>query len=185
MITWFKVWLPLAVVTTALIGVMNLVVQQDLRQSANDPQIQIAQDAAAVLGQGQSPNLFGKVDIAKSLASYVVVYDAAGQPVAGTGFLNDQLPTLPAGVFDFAQTHVDDRLTWQPKPGVRSAIVVVHFSGQQQGFVMAGRSLREVEIRESNLNAETSLGWIATLIASSLLTLLLEKLYGRRTSRAS
>ena len=38
----------------------------------------------------------------------------------------------------------EDRLTWQPEPGVRSATVVVHYQGAQAGFVMAGRSLREV-----------------------------------------
>jgi hypothetical protein len=45
-------WLPLAALTTALCGLVYLAVQQALRQAANDPQIQMAEDAAYILSQG-------------------------------------------------------------------------------------------------------------------------------------
>ncbi len=34
-------------------------------------------------------------------------------------------------------------------PGVRNAVVVVRYGGEHPGFVLAGRSLREVEQRVS------------------------------------
>ncbi len=42
-----KAWLPIAVVTIGLCGLAYLTVQQSLRQGANDPQIQMADDTAA------------------------------------------------------------------------------------------------------------------------------------------
>jgi hypothetical protein len=42
-----RAWLPIAVVTAAFCGLAYLTVQQSLRQGANDPQIQMAEDAAA------------------------------------------------------------------------------------------------------------------------------------------
>jgi hypothetical protein len=45
-------WLPIVVVITALSGLVYVAVQQALRQDANDPQIQMAQDAAETLARG-------------------------------------------------------------------------------------------------------------------------------------
>jgi hypothetical protein len=43
----FLRWLPLAVAITILAGLVYATVQQSLRQGANDPQIQLAEDTAA------------------------------------------------------------------------------------------------------------------------------------------
>jgi len=45
-----KAWVPLAVVATVMAGMVYGVAQQVLRQSANDPQIQLAGDVADALG---------------------------------------------------------------------------------------------------------------------------------------
>ena len=62
-----------------------------------------------------------------------------------------------------------DRVTWQPEAGVRMATVVVSFD---HGFVMAGRSLTEVEKRESQVESLSGLAllgiWVATLILITL-----------------
>jgi len=49
-----KHWLLIAIVVTGLIGLVYVAVQQDLRQGANDPQIQMAEDTAAKFANGQS-----------------------------------------------------------------------------------------------------------------------------------
>ncbi len=46
-----KHWLPLALVIVAMSGLVYLAVQQALRLSANSPQVQMAEDAAAALRQ--------------------------------------------------------------------------------------------------------------------------------------
>jgi hypothetical protein len=93
------------------------------------------------------------------------MYDQAGKPVAGSGELNGKLPTLPEGVFKYAKNKGEDRITWQPEKGIRSAIVVVSYNSPnaQGGFVMAGRSLREVEKREHQLTVRVALLWIISL----------------------
>ncbi len=138
-------------------------VQQDYRQSANDPQIQIAEDAAASLDGGgafQSVILPTRIDIATSLSVFTTVFNDAGQPIGSSGYLNGEMPTLPSGVFNYVRSHGEDRFTWQPEKGVRDAVVVTKYSG---GFVLAGRSLREVEKRESALLAEVFVGWLISV----------------------
>lgn len=70
----------MAVIVTGFSGLIYTAVQQDLRQSANDPQIQMAEDTATKLAAGQQvQNVVPaeKVDIATSLAPYIIVFDAS------------------------------------------------------------------------------------------------------------
>lgn len=147
-------WLPLAAALVAMTGLVYLTVQQSLRSGANDPQIQMAGDVAAQLAGGADPvSLLGtaKVDLATSLSPYTIVFDEAGHPLASTGVLNGSVPVPPAGVLRAARDHRNE-LTWQPRSGVRSAIVVEPFSaGSRSGTVLVGRSLTEVEKRENFL----------------------------------
>ncbi len=162
-------WIPLAVVITALCGLVFLAVQQELRQSANDPQIQIAGDAAAALENGAAAESIvpsEKVAIERSLSPFVMVFNDGGEVIGSSALLHGQIPQLPAGVLDYVRSHGEDRVTWQPEPGVRIAAVIVRHAGAQPGFVLAGRSLREVEVREDNVQLEATAAWIVTMAAS-------------------
>jgi hypothetical protein len=168
-------WLPLACIITALCGLVYLVAQQALRQEANDPQIQMAEDAADILSAGgtvESLLPVGQIDMSRSIAPFVVVFDESGTPVASSALLHGEIPNLPAGVFDYVRKNGEDRITWQPEPNVRMAIVVVNTSGSQAGFIMAGRSLREVEIRVDQLSKITGIVWLLTILASLVLLVL-------------
>lgn len=79
---------------------------------------------------------------------------------------------MPQGVLDSAQQHGQNRVTWQPEPRVRSAAVTVPFGGAQPGYVLAGRSLREVEQREDNLLLLALLGGLITLGATLVATVI-------------
>lgn len=170
--------LPLAAVITALCLLIYAAVQQSIRSAANDPQIQLAEDAARALAAGTRPEslrvLFagGTVDIEESLAPFVIVYDERGTPVSGTGELNGHLPTPPAGVLAFAREHGEERVTWQPTLRARIASVIRHVSSPEGGFVLAGRSLREIEIRESAIRSWCFQGWFATLVTGFVVILL-------------
>src|SRR4051812_9606841 len=101
--TILKYWLVMAVMITGLVGLCYGAVQQDLRQSANDPQIQMAEDIATKLTDGQSLQSVvpaEKVDIAKSLAPYIIIFDGTGKPIASSAQLDGQIPTLPPGIPD-------------------------------------------------------------------------------------
>lgn len=170
-ISTFVNWLPLGVAITVLAGTVYLVEQQNLRIGANDPQIQIAEDTAAELADGKQPQSFDsavKVDLSSSLAPFIILYDNSGRPQVSSVQLEGKIPTVPAGVFTDAQAKGELRFTWQPKAWIRNAVVIKHYNGTQSGFVLAGRSLREVEKREDALLLDVSLGLAAALILSFL-----------------
>ncbi len=169
--TMVRHWLPLALVITAMCGLVYLVAQQTLRIGANDPQIQIAEDAANALARGASAQAVlptNPVDVASSLAPFVVILNASKEPMATSGLLHGQTPTLPAGVLDAAKAQIENRVTWQPEPGVRIALVVVSYAGANPGFVVAGRSLREIEKRIDLLGLIVGAAWLATMSASGI-----------------
>jgi hypothetical protein len=160
-----KTWLPFAVVTTAFCLLVYATVQQVYRQNANDPQIQMAEDAAFALDDGAMVGQIvptQKVDVSRSLAPFYLIFDATQKPVGLSGILNGDMPQLPDGVLDYAEQNGEHRLAWEPQSGVRIAAVIVPY---KDGFVLAGRSLREVELRESQLATFTRLTWILALAA--------------------
>ena len=165
----FLYWLPVALCTSILSGLVYGTVQQNYRQSANDPQIQMAEDAAVQLQEGAQPQSVvgsSKIEMSRSLAPFMIVYDASGQVTASSAQLFGSTPDLPPGVFDSVRTEGEDRLTWQPQEGVRVAAVVTQFGGTNPGFVLAGRSLREVEVREDRLTLMVGLAWLAALVST-------------------
>ncbi len=139
---------------------MYVAVQESERQAANDPQIQMAEDAASALNAGETLGAVvpgERIDVLKSLAPFIEVFDNAGKPVISSGYLNNVMPTLSSGVFDYVRNRGENRFTWQPESGVRDAAVMTRFNS---GFVLVARSLREVEKRESRLLLEVFAGWV-------------------------
>jgi len=158
-------FVPLAVLATGLSGTLYVVAQQGLRSGADSPQLALAEDAARALDGGAAPSAVtgpATVDVASSLSPFVVVYDAGGRPLASSGQLDGSAPVPPLGVLDHAAPGAPNRVTWQPRDGVRIASVTARWSG---GTVLAGRSLREVERLEDQALRLVALGWAATLVA--------------------
>jgi hypothetical protein len=171
-----KKWFPFAFLAIALCFLVYLTEQQNLRQNANDPQIQMAEDTAAAVNAGREPQLLvpqGSVNIESSLMPYLVIYNASGTPVAGNGLLTGVLPLLPSGIFNYVQQKGEDRITWQPRSDVRSAIVVVQTNNENAKFIVAGRSLREVEIRIDRLTAITGTVLLFSLLGTLILAFFL------------
>jgi hypothetical protein len=161
-------WLPLTVTIVLVCGIVYLTAQQVLRQDANDPQVQLAEDTAAALLAGRLADLVlppGKVDVAASLAPWVIVFDDAGRIVASSAEFGS-LPLPPSGVLEAARRDGQTRVTWQPRPGVRAATVVQRYGGSRPGFVMAGRSLRESEARSEKLLVLIAAAGVAALVVS-------------------
>ncbi len=165
----FFSWLPLGIAVTGLCIGLYAVGQQNYRQNANDPQIQLAEDGAAALGRGAAPADIvprgQSIDIAKSLASFVAVYDEQGLPLESTGVLDGAPPKPSKDLFTnwkfWSHGH-----TWQPAPDVRIALVIVHVPSG--GYVAAGRNMREVEGRIMSLGAKVFAGWLLLLCATFL-----------------
>jgi hypothetical protein len=168
--------LVLTALATGLALALNTIPQQVLRQGLNDPQIQMATDLAARLDQvgvldglrqGALINSGGVVDMDRSLAPFLIVYNDQGQPLGSNAQLNGQTPAPPAGVFDHVRQHGEERVSWQPVPGrehgVRIAAVIERVNGPQPGFVLAGRNMREVEAREAQVGQLALLTWMGMM----------------------
>ena len=176
--------LILAGIASGVALALYAIPQHVLRSGANDPQIQLATDAVARIESGAAPSQVvgaGNVDMARSLAPFVIAYDDQGQPLASQAKLNGGVPTPPAGVFDCVRQRGEERVSWQPilgkTRGVRIAAVVERVDGAHPGFVLAGRSLREVEAREAQVEQMAGLTWIGMLTLIVIGTLV----YGRLT----
>ena len=172
-----RVWLPIAAAATILAGFGYGLVQQDIRTSANDPQWQMAEDAASALAAdpGAVVVATAKVDMGRSLATYLITFDLPGNITAASVELGGTTPSPPIGSLTAARTTgAPNSFTWQPAydappaPSVRQAAVVVAYKG---GYVLAGRSMRLVEERESTIEYLAFAGWLAALIGSATMTL--------------
>lgn len=159
--------LALAVILTLLGGAASITMQQMLRRGANQPQIDMVDWYAGEITAGEDPgNVIppGYVDAERSLQPFVIFYDDRGQPGPGTGYLDQALPAPPAGVFDFVRKQGSEKVTWQPRPGVRLASVIKRVQGKKIGFVLAARSLRLVEEQETLLWRIAIGGWITVML---------------------
>jgi hypothetical protein len=106
------------------------------------------------------------IDIAQSLSPFLITYDAEGNPVASRAKLNGKIPSPPKGVFNDVRSIGEERFTWQPAGGARYATVVLHIpaSGNvKEGFVLAGRSMREVESRIDHTSQLALLTWLGMM----------------------
>ena len=176
---WFlRIWIPIAIAVTGVCAVSFGTVQQVYRASLNDPQVQIAEDIAMQLEGGAKPMALvastTKIDVASSLRAYTVIYDKDLNPIAWNGVLNGNPPQPPRGVFEHAKGPQgtgpgENRVTWQPEEGVRSAIVVVHVL-KTDGYVLSGRNMRETEDRIWHMQLIVGLIWLGTLAATLIAT---------------
>jgi hypothetical protein len=174
----------LAGIATGIALALNVIPQQVLRNGANDPQVQLATDTAARLEGGASlaeAVPAGDVNMARSLAPFIIAYDDQGRPLASQAKLNGNVPAPPSGVFDYVRQHGEERVSWQPilgrERGVRITAVVERVGGAHPGFVLAGRSLREVEASEDHVRNLAGLTWLGMLALIAIGTLV----YGRLT----
>jgi hypothetical protein len=95
----------------------------------------------------------------------MIIYDADGKVAASSVQLDGKTPSLPDGVLDSTRQLGENRITWQPRDGVRIASVIVSYPG---GYVLAGRNMREVEVRESQTSLFAGLTWVLALLATLL-----------------
>ena len=194
----FRQWLPIGIVITMLSGAIFCTAQQIDRQNANDPQVALSLELAnrldvlADLGDDEAakievlgPKMIDEltptyVEISTSLLPYLAIFDDQGNLISSNATLKGEVFHLPSGVFDYTRSHAIDKVTWQPEPAVRQAIVVRRFQGQTTaGFVLAGRSLNEVETRISMLMENVAIGWVAMMVVSfGAVALVNQKRYG-------
>lgn len=150
-------WLAAALILVVIFGTIWAVSLQIQRNAANEPQLELAEVAAAALDHGLSPAIVsaGRVDVKTNLAPFVIVYDKSGKVVSGSGYLNGQVPAPPIGVLKASQNKDYSWVSWQPESDVRIAAVTVT---ADKYYVLGGRSLKQVEKNESETMQMSLLG---------------------------
>lgn len=149
-------------VVTVIFGTIYVTQQQNLRMGAHETQVELAENTAATLNRGVPATnaVTGKVDMANSLSSFVIIYDKSGKVISGNGYLNGKIPTVPIGVLLNSKGKDYSFVTWQPDDNVRIAAVSV---AAKEYYVLSGRSLKEVEKRVDSLLGYVLFGWFASI----------------------
>lgn len=163
----------------ALITVVMLLIyaglQQTYRTGLNDPQVQIARDISSKLERGRSIESFiaaDTFDVTNSLAPFVVLYNANGKAIRSNALLDDKMPQVPLGLFEIVKNNDEHRVSWQPRKGVRMAMVIVKANTSPVQFVAAGRSMVEEEERIQQMRTMVFIAWVICLIIISITAIL-------------
>jgi hypothetical protein len=161
-------WIALALIATIVCATVWLDRGLSLRNGADRQPERLAQAARTRLAAGTGPQavLPAPVDAASSSAPFVMVFDRNGRVLASSGELNGQAPQLPAGVLDWVLRHGEDRITWQPAPGLREATVILPYGGRHPGFVLVAQSLGGVSNQQSELSRTVLFVWLGVLLAA-------------------
>lgn len=159
-------WMSIALLVVVVFGSIYMVVQQAQRNDADYPQIQMAEDTAAILNGGAAPGTVvnGSVIMGKSLAPFTLIFDKNGNIVNGNGYLRGTMPKIPMGVLTAAKGHDYHRVTWQPAGDVRIAAVAV---AADNYYVVSGRSLKVVEQNIQRTLALCVFGGLVSLVVLS------------------
>jgi hypothetical protein len=164
-ISVFVPYLAASAIVTVIILLIYVTVQQSYRSGANDPQLQVAKDIHARLQRGASIQKYfdDSINIESNAGVFTALYNRKSEPIQSSGFLDGKFPNLPAGVFDFVKTNGEERVTWQPRPGIRMATVVLYAGLPSIAYIVVGRSLQEVEIREHSLIEIVFICWVIAM----------------------
>lgn len=177
--TPFSLWLILAAIVTVISGTIYLATEQAYRATANDPQIEITDEIATAITNGAPPDQIipagsSGTDIKKSLSVIAMVFDKEGKVVGSSAKLDGQDPVPPKDVFEVAKKKGRNLLTWNPAKDITIAAVIVPVTSNNEDFyVLAGKNIREVELRVKQLAIICTVAWISLLLLSALLSLAL------------
>lgn len=168
----FRQFLPLAVSITLICGFVFVVMQQHIRASANEPQLSMVADAvgALMMSNGNYPDIVipkEMIDPRFSTTPFIGVYNDAGEELSMN--MTGTHPRFPQGVFDYTRINGEDRVTLQPSSQLRLAAVIAHYNAgynnTKSGFVLAARSLSEVDAQIVSLMKLCTALWFITLVA--------------------
>ncbi len=172
-------WLIGAFVATVALAAVYGGLQQLNRSAADDAGLRISTEAAST-GTIPPAGVADRVDLATSLMPFVIEYGADAAPIRGTGYLDGRLARIPAGVIESTRAHGSDRVTWEPRPGLRFAAVALAAGDR---VVVAAQSLKPTEDRIDRLGLLLALGWLGTMAVLAV-GATLQLLIGRRVDAA-
>lgn len=164
---YFRVWLTIIGVFTIIIGGSYTMVQQSTRLSANDQPIALAQQIKSSGIQAIPTHI---TDTAFDSNVFAIVINDKYQVTGSSATLDGVTPVPPKGVLDFALSHLQNKITWQPKPGVRiAAYILTTFNNDGvPTYIVTGQSLKPYEDRINTYGSLALFAWITSFIWTSM-----------------
>ena len=159
-------FLSVSLIITVVFLTIYFAVQQSYRSAANDPQRQYARDMRDRIRNNQSiESMMSRdtLDLRTSLGMFTTLYNEKFEPIRSTGLLDGKFPSLPKGVLEYARDNQENTVTWQPRKGIRMAMVIDFVQTAGTSFVACGRSLTETENNVSNLSTMLIVGWLISI----------------------
>lgn len=169
--TRVRTWLAIAGASTLVLGASYVMSQQSIRMSADDLPLTVSQQVKASLENGAlATDLVSaqKTNLNTDNGTFVIITDGTRHAVASSAVLDGSTPLPPEGVFKFTADHGTDRITWEPKEGVRIALRVASYGkSPNDGFVLVGQPLKQFESRISFIGYLCLVAWLAMLAWTS------------------
>lgn len=167
MSNWKIFYILVIFLVTLFSSIVFVTVMQSLRLSANDPQVQISGDILSSLSQGADPKQLSPttVDMASTTNPFVIIYDNNEKALGSTVTLDKKTPVAPKAAFEKTKKYNENRFTWEPKDGLRQAVVMVKY---KDGYVLVGRSLGEVDSRIKMIMRVVGIAWVIGIAATTL-----------------
>lgn len=166
---YFLIWLIVMFLITFTSLLVYSAAQQTLRQGANENPAILATETKLKLERGISPKdavPAEKFDISKSLNTFVMVYDSNNNLVSSSAIIENKEPSYPKGVLNYVSNKGEDRVTWQPKEGLRFATIAIKYNN---GYIVAGQSLFETERTAANIGLLILMAWACGAVFSTVL----------------
>jgi len=155
-----------ALVGTVVLGTTYLVAERIDREGTDESILRLASQVVRELKSGETNTVeaLARVDLATSVLPFVIVFDATDAPVAGTGYLDGELGTIPSHVLESARASGTHHAAWQPEPGLRFTTVEMAVG---PWVILAGQSLKPSEARTEQVGTLVLSAWLSVIIAAT------------------
>jgi hypothetical protein len=125
--------------------------------------------AAHILTPEHTVELSSPTFLKRDNLVFAIFYDASGRALGGNATLHGALPQPPQGIFNVIRSQGEDKITWQPQPGIRLALFGLPM--RYGGFVLSGKSLIPSEARTARLDSILRWMWAVAMLACAFLAL--------------
>jgi hypothetical protein len=182
-----EAWIPSALILTLVFFFGGMAISQVYRTSADDPQVQYVEEIGNYLSTKDSDpkNVTGdqKIDPAKSLSPFVIIFNNDRKTVTSSADFEGGTP-IPASskfskinksyLFGLLKNEGQVRFSWGLNSKVRVAAVLSSYQveGKDAGYILVGRSLKEVDGRILYSIVTLAIGWLISCLVTFLYFLL-------------
>lgn len=165
---FISIWLILMLAGIFTAGCAYISTQQSLRSGADGPAVTAVRQAMVKLENGETPQnaLPEKTDIRTSQTPFVYIYDSDKNLVASSAAYGSESIAYPVSVLSEIDKRGENRVTWQPKTGLRFATVGIQFVG---GYIIGCYPLSETENTISHISALLLIGSALYAVGSAVI----------------